>query len=267
METVYHYCPPDIFREIIKNLNIWYSDCTKMNDGDEYAIGYNLLKEIIETGFAYALPILNDITPSNLGDKFDILICSFSHKGDCLSLWRMYADDAAGFSVGISPDELFTGNLVERYCQKKDAVNGGTEIVPVIYSESVFKEKAGKLLKRWAFSEDEELRRKEVRLHALYHELIRLCVMYKSESYIDEREVRSLILKDDCTDGYETSFRNGKQGETKFHELNISFGETSYITEIVCGPKCNMSPNELKKILSDAGLENVRIKRSKIKYR
>jgi len=266
-ENIYHYCPPETFDKIIKNNKIWYSDCTKMNDPSEYSLGYKSIKEIITEEYSYALPLLTEIAPENLGNTFDVLICSFSYNEDCLSLWRSYSKDGQGISIGVSQERLFVGNIVDRYCHKKDSVSGGTEIVPIIYDEVSFKEKIKEQLQHWKFPENEKEQRKKTRLAALRYEFIRLCSIFKSNYYKDEREVRSLIAIDHYTDGYKTKSRNGSYGETKYHELDLGFSGISYIAKIVRGPKCNISTNSIKKCLSEAGLKNIKIKDSKINYR
>ena len=266
-ETIYHYCSIKAFEEIIKNRTIWYSDLRRMNDPDEYALGYCVVREAILGRHPYAQSLIEDIKPDFLGDKYEILICSFSHNGDCLSLWRAYAEYARGVALGFSPERLFTGNLVERYCQKMEPVTGGTEIIPVIYDETVFRERIEAQLRRWRFPEGEEERRKDVRLTALRHELMRLCAVFKSRSYSDEREIRSLIVNSIESDEYHTGTRDGKYGKTKYHELNTCFGEQNYVTEVVLGPKNSYDCDTVQRSLAELGLTSVTVRNSEVKYR
>ncbi len=106
-EILYHYCSNDAFHSIIENKSIRLSSLSQSNDWKEgklvveiiglIAKGDNLSKVKTEG--------LLDIV-SFLEDMVDGLGFCLSNKGDLLSQWRGYADDATGVSIGFSKDFL-----------------------------------------------------------------------------------------------------------------------------------------------------------------
>ena len=102
-ETIYHYCGVESFFGIIRDKELWLSNCRFMNDYaehvgmikrvDDYLEGLSLGEP--QDGFREALRSLMAVPMSPH-------VACFSSAGDVLSQWRAYADDGAGFAIGFS---------------------------------------------------------------------------------------------------------------------------------------------------------------------
>ena len=107
-KTIYHYCGVESFFGIIRDKELWLSNCRFMNDyaehvamirrADEYLRGLALRGP--QDGFRVALRHLMELVPQS-----PYLAC-FSSEPDLLSQWRAYAEDGAGFAIGFSTDAL-----------------------------------------------------------------------------------------------------------------------------------------------------------------
>lgn len=122
---VYHYCSIDVFMKIISSKAIRLSDITKSNDSMEILWITKFIKEIFDDEFqkeiqktqyfeqGYPKETFLELV-DRYSDEFfkeDIrlysyLVCCFSEKGDLLSQWRGYADDANGISIGFEGEVL-----------------------------------------------------------------------------------------------------------------------------------------------------------------
>ncbi|SDH97020.1 DUF2971 domain-containing protein [Nitrosomonas sp. Nm132] len=272
---VYRYTGQDTFLRMLESKDLWFSDITKMNDWDEYMAGYRIVERIITKDFSEKLDILQTVSPSQLNNRFKILICSFSYEDDCLSLWNGYGNYGHGLSIGYSEDDVQNYCLINRFLLKGQPVNGNVWFKPIIYNELTFEKEIRDRINEHSrvtiHINDEKFIEKNVA--SLINDgklglaLMRLCSIYKNEKFKDERETRAVIEISDTVDTYKVETRESNYGNLAYHKLNISFEETNAIKKIVLGPKCKLSEDDVFKKLKTNGLSNVEIARSRISYR
>ena len=156
-KLLYHYCSNEVMINILKKKQLWMTDISHSNDYNElflffpdiyYAIEdlyYNSPFEILykgKIGYQALTLLLRDadyyINKSlQKGDITSFVVC-FSEKGDLLSQWRGYANDAYGFSIGFSKNEL-------NKFSKKECFNGRLSFHKVKY---INKDNANKIIER-----------------------------------------------------------------------------------------------------------------------
>ena len=105
--VLYHYCSNDALFSIISGSSIRLSSLLQSNDTNEGRLVTGLVQDILEehdlsSDHAYELTeLIDDFEALNVG--FGLCL---SEKGDLLSQWRGYANDASGVSIGFSSDYL-----------------------------------------------------------------------------------------------------------------------------------------------------------------
>ena len=108
-DILYHYCSNSAFHSIIENKTIRLSS---LSLGNDYMEGKLVPKIIIEMAKEDATEdkLLYDGIQESISElKKDIDCFGFclSEKGDLLSQWRGYADNASGVSIGFSKSYFF----------------------------------------------------------------------------------------------------------------------------------------------------------------
>ncbi|WP_144243489.1 DUF2971 domain-containing protein [Azospirillum argentinense] len=105
---MYHYCSSNSFWSIVEGQAIWLSDIFKMNDYSELTWGRDVFLGVINANrHAFSCDFIASIEKIvlEIDDYVRPFIASFSAEGDLMSQWRLYADDARGFSLGIKAIE------------------------------------------------------------------------------------------------------------------------------------------------------------------
>ena len=290
---LYHYCSVDKFLKILQSGKFWMTDLASTNDSLEIKHGNKVL-----------LQHYLKVTGINQNETFDLerKIESANHAGyafcmstkdDSLSQWRGYADDGKGIAIGILVEALkdikkgypwyVTGQETYGYEQ-------------VIYTE-------GKV-DRVIFESNEvmELIRKKVNLDNVSINDIRtlitennpdknfidlyknVCIgiapiafFIKNHSFKEECEYRivrrSVLDKIMIFGGGATNIPN--LTDVKYFEKNgkiIGYHEYDYkkynpLREVILGPKCSMSEDEMRYVLTNFQLGNIQIKKSSSSYR
>ncbi len=156
---LYHYCSNEVLINILKNKQLWMTDISHSNDYNELRLFFPDIYYVIEdiynnSPFEMCYKGKKDYQALNLllrnvedyinkslrkGDITSFVVC-FSEKGDLLSQWRGYANDAFGFSIGFSKNEL------TKY-SKKECFNGRLSFHKVEY---INKAKADKIIKKYS---------------------------------------------------------------------------------------------------------------------
>ncbi|MEE9925820.1 MAG: DUF2971 domain-containing protein [Brucella anthropi] len=111
--TIFYYTDEAGFRGIIASKRLWLSDTALLNDPRELHLGMKLLSEAID---AYEDDAVYGVSNRdlqrflldfhNFRQQSTCYACCFSSKGDELPMWRSYADNGAGVSIGIRPTAL-----------------------------------------------------------------------------------------------------------------------------------------------------------------
>lgn len=115
--TLYYYCTLDTFVSIIKNKSIRLNEIGKSNDAlEQKFLAAEIVKNLNEYVKKVVIEKMNDEQVEIISNKIlrDIsqeqpepvwAIC-FSKKGDNLSQWRGYGDNAAGICIGFDYEYL-----------------------------------------------------------------------------------------------------------------------------------------------------------------
>lgn len=268
----YRYAHVGTFLKMLESQTLWFSDLRRMNDWDEYAAGFRMASEIAAEEFPQYTNLLTEISPEQMHADFMVLICSFSLDGDCLSMWRGYGDNGAGAAIGYSYHDIQIQHLGVRYLAKMAPVQGKVQFFSVIYEEADFKENV-----RAYFSQvTTSLASKAVTPHHEFQSmqlgmlkvaLIRLCTLYKNDFFVDERELRGFIEVNEHADPYTLGVRDSGFGQADYHQVQTcSFGVPA-IREVVLGPRCELTVEEVKTKLITCGLSKVNIRQSRGTYR
>jgi len=256
---IYHYCNATAFKGIISTKEVWLTDITKLNDITEYESGFDLILDVLqEKGLAEKPDFLN-IQTDKLNENFQILIGCFSSEGDAGSQWRLYADDSKGLSIGFDENEIDQFNLFNRV-----AANGHQPIIShvklckVHYIKDEFVGKVRSFIDRM----EQSVSPIKDQLTALA--LRRFAVLYKDQYFKDEREIRAVVEIEPCRDeGYAIDIRvNAYKEEARFHKLLTSYQNLSAIKEVIIGPNCSYSPEDVRGMLTEQGIEKVEIRYS-----
>ena len=106
-KVLYHYCSTDSFYKIISDGMIKLSSLSFSNDSREGRLARDTIEKLC---------IENKLSPDKtnhikgvinlLEERTDSHGFCLSERGDLLSQWIMYADDANGISIGFSKEYL-----------------------------------------------------------------------------------------------------------------------------------------------------------------
>ncbi len=259
---IYHYCKQDVFIKILSTQHIWLSDITKMNDPNEYKTGFEIIKELAKEHFATNSEILLYFDAQNINYNFKILAVCFSSKGDMLSQWRAYACDGQGFSIGFDEHKLVQHNLFNRYIEKFNPVLSKIHLHKVQYKKDIFKKEIIKLID--LFNSKNEIYDYKI----LAHLMMDVASTYKDEFYECEDEVRGIITIANVNyDDYLIMSRTTDYGVSEYHSLKTNFYSISAIGEIIIGPKCNSTIEEVENELTKNNINGVKVIKSSGAYR
>ena len=110
---VYHYCSLEAFKSIIENKCLWLCDVQKSNDSQECLLLPERIKKIaeeskfIEQFDSWKRDAVELIFKNLLSSDYHNPVhrttytCCFSNHGDQLSQWRGYTPDASGLCIGF----------------------------------------------------------------------------------------------------------------------------------------------------------------------
>lgn len=291
--VVYHYCSLDTFRSIIENRTLRLSDITKSNDSAEivWAAGYineillDLYRKdstiLLHEGFPEKLlqEMIDHFYAEWFSEEHSIYrlyaIC-FSKKGDLLSQWRGYADDAAGVALGIDTTPLF------QLCD-----GGVFNLEDVIYNETrqkaLIKGRASdfiKDLKQLVRSEPSDIKKSNMELFdTLFRKVYKFSPFLKSPFFAEEQEHRLVLWdsKDHVSvtgENFAGGFRVGKlqylssDGWLRgYTDLSFSEVATPLIKEVILGPKCKAKIKDVQGFLMCNNLYGVQVTESRGTYR
>lgn len=303
--TLYHYCSLQTFQKIMENKSIWLSDVSKSNDSKELAWIKNECQKYISQSwityleakkknefagvrtedfekFQEALELIKDY------DASKCWVFCLSEKKDDLGQWRGYADDGQGISIGFQRD-LF--ELIETIAHRADE-NEELYFKKIKYSQKDIKE----FLYDYAgMSEINEKLTSEEAME-IYKKIAVLTIwnapFFKNEKFRDEKEWRIAYSMSmlDMLDGKKPGISNDKNdlfnavslekfgyviknGELVSHlEMELPILK-NVISSITLGPKCKVTPMELKLYLSSIGMykdskgKPIKILQSQASYR
>lgn len=256
---IYHYCSADVFSSIIKTKEVWLTDITKLNDRIEYSAGADLVNEVLASKGLQVNEFLSQIGVAHLNTTFQILIGCFSLDGDSGSQFRLYADDCHGLSIGFDEGHMELCNLGNRFVDNSlEPITTKVRFRRSEYHRDTFVRKVTD------FIETLEQNNPILKYEMMAVGLQRYAVCYKIPFYKHEEEVRAVIeLQFSRDDRYEIGTRtNAWDEEASYHKLLTSFGELSAIKEVIIGPLCSWSLEQVQAMLASNGLPDVQVKYS-----
>lgn len=262
----YYYCSLSTFINIIKKRQLYLSDPLKMNDYLEADWGLNML---------FASPIYQmmmeranlDFSKNEIQTAFLELknhdsqnyICCFSGNGDLLSQWRGYADEGQGLSVGFDLPKMIDSyyNIYQYdiiYPHKPE------DIIEKSDSETCFEMLGDTISTSYR---EFSIKSREDQLAYFVRELFSLLLKYKNPAFCEEKETRIVydrgpkfddiiykhkaFLHDLSSFDVECHFRlSGNTKITKYYKFDF---EPNCITDIIIGPKCELSSWDIKELL------------------
>jgi hypothetical protein len=259
--TLYHYCAPEVFMEILQSRNLWASDILRMNDCREveYAVTDIIgpLAAECENGhskyFVGAVAAPDQIRNIWGTGKWCTHIACFSSTADLPSQWHCYAKGCTGVAIGFNFAALY------ECCRKFVAT-----LFPVMYDANLQTKLSRKILEN---EKQLEQRRCATSLRKTpLHDALRaeargslglLLPAFKDPKRDTEREWRLLIIQRHD----KSRFTRHTRGEgIGYFELPIIM--PNVVKEIVCGPKCEIDITEIRSLLTDAGLNGAEIRRA-----
>ncbi len=292
---IYHYCTLSTIESILSNRTLRLSDITKSNDSAEltwllqwiqpvfeavYNVEVNKKNEDLMSTeyFEESVKSLVDMSRDKIKNGYMFYVMCFSTHRDLLSQWQGYADDAKGISIGISlkglkeiceglkePIGLKKVEYLGRYREKADILTLLDRHTAAMDKEL---KKVRKVAKRWL----EEKRP----LQQVTHDVLELLPFYKNSFFDQEDEYRicrvvskkdiSTLLsatdsKFDFGDEEEHNpflggihYKVSEDGASSYVDLHIPKME-SIIRDIIIGPKCSLSKEEMKMILRQYGFD------------
>lgn len=276
-QTLYHYTDLNALLGIIQNKKLWLTGAYNLNDHQEikWALSkiYEKLVEYNERCSDNRAELCWQLIELSVGVPY---ICSLSEAPDLLSQWRAYASNGDGVSIGLKKEALPASNrLPINSIIPKDSLS----LHKVIYQETTQNEIIDNLLgKLFQFKELNSEAHTQMSLIA--SNLSGIVSLFKNEAFYEEQEWR-IIHRPFITGNHEiTSSRvnqsisepryrisNGKRLVTYFEYDFWGAKPEDIFSEIILGPRSEVSDYDLSILLGENGLDLIPIKRSKASYR
>ncbi|BCQ35276.1 hypothetical protein ERHA55_29470 [Erwinia rhapontici] len=287
MNTVYHYCSAETFLSVIKYKKLWLGDIRYMNDYMEMKWFMDAFNELLDTELSSeAHKELLENLKNNQALTKPYISC-LSESGDILSQWRAYAQDGHGIAIGFNPNKL--GVIIDSNVGTNKFIKQSLHLNTVSYwDKEKIKNEILKITKQapdvidffaTLDKEFEDLPNSlQSRIVSTCFKLIHLSLHIKNPAFSEEKEVRIIYNhfpkyhKDSNKDNKDykhflasKSFRISSGNLTTHYELPIL---KDAITEIILGPKCNFSSDDIHDYIKANNIHNsVDIKKSTASYR
>lgn len=272
-EVIYHYCSIETFLSILQNCTLRLTDIEKSNDFAERVYMETCIQDEL-------IKLLNKKASNNdievfikdwcqiLYESSNLYACCFSEDGDLLSQWRGYADNGFGVSIGFSKNILEERNE-EKYGLKFQKVSYN------ILEHEQFAKKQAQVIEKC-------LEKKNIysAIAEVFENNIEINSCMKNPAFVEEKEWRLSIAmnpllrinEDKEVQDFQMSkikMYSSKKKIITYLDLNFEKIKQDFVKEIVIGPNCKMSTNDLKQCLSILGYEasKINIIPSKSTYR
>lgn len=284
-DTLYHYCGIGNFLSIIRSKEIWLSSLNLSNDFKE---GRMVRETILRLARDKNLP---ESTQQRLVDSLKFFDTSLhglgfclSEKGDLLSQWRGYAEDAFGVSIGFNREFL-----------KKLALQNNLGFNQIAYDQSQHDEILSSIFQNlwesikngafsipgsltYSFSPDSAKRPEQAALTStetndpltkFAKELLKITSSLfelKGADFREEFEWRLISLlpyhpSEKCL------FRMSKNRIIPYRIFTMEKYSCPIINEVVLGPKQETPIEVVQSLLEQAGFSNVTVRNSDASYR
>lgn len=275
----YYYCSLDTFLNIVKTKTIFLSDPLKMNDAQEIKWYLNKINdtELFERiSMRAGIELTCDDLLRSLEERgqHSIFISCFSQNPDLLSQWRAYANDGQGVAIGFHLDKLkkadnfFLDEII--YTDNVDDDPSHIENPAEIVADTI-----GTVYKELNITDRQE------QIDVFLHELIPVMGKYKNPAFKEEAEIRLMYCDDLKFEKilsefnaftepfnvleFEHDFRtSGSNDITEFIKLPF---DPEDIADIVIGPKCSLTVNNVKNIVKQKIGIDTQVTKSSASYR
>ena len=276
-DLVYHYTSAQGLRGIVENDRLWATHVRCLNDFREIEHGCDVVRATLtKQREGKASEVVREfldlaLTSFNLNEQLDVCVACFSENGDLLSQWKMYGDDARGFSIGVPWERLLNlGGAGFKYFVSR-----------VIYERTTQEAVVGEILGRTLAG-----------LNALTKDLthdaavpwIRQCckvfqdsvwmmlVVFKDPAFAAEREWRAIkVVTADVVEAVKYRDVAGQRApyvELDFEGSFLLKGEKMPIRRVYLGPTATAEAiAAIKSVLSTHGHEHVEFVSSKVPLR
>ncbi|MEC7765177.1 MAG: DUF2971 domain-containing protein [Pseudomonadota bacterium] len=283
--TLFQFTSLNGFRGIVGSKELWFSDIRTLNDPRELVFGLGRVRPTLQNIIRKNDKWDNDLFRPLLEQAYnyikttDLFACSFCLSGDAMPLWQRYGDSGKGISIGFRPRAI-----LDIHCriQRVDYV---VEDTPTDEMEKAF------------FDLLEPIARLGVRpdpaqVIKIVGKMVSICTATKHESWKYEEEVRAVFAQSEQS-GYESmsSFlgrfrsndeiapyrkplkREGAGGEVSYIPFKYGkkrgkdYDPSQSIEKVIVGPFAQITPPEVRAILSSEGFENFEVKLSECVWR
>jgi hypothetical protein len=267
-EVLYHYCSVAALLSILQNRSIHLSSLKLSNDSMEGRHPMQTMMRMASTAklSSDARERLESLLRL-LDRRFDSLGFCLSEKGDLLSQWRGYADDAKGASIGFSRKVLETckkGRLLRvdyDVTSHERRLSGPFEKLKHLAEAHEFEASTLSGQTTW----EAKSRKTADGLIESIVDLVPILFQLKESTFEEEQEWRLLTAWNG--DRPDMGFRASSNRIEPF--LNVPFDEFDgqVIVELKIGPQ-NFTPYRVVQALTkSAGLADLKISRSLVTYR
>lgn len=285
--TLYHYCSNAAFYSITTSRKLRLSLLTMSNDAKEGWHAVEMVERLLPGEFKHRDAAIEKLKV--VMNMLSALGFCLSERGDVLSQWRGYADDAKGVAIGFSRDAL--EKAIDQFSSERLIVR----LAPVAYGqeflETLMKDdlapiiqhfNAGKMntpvrgLSLLALSESELRKEQETLQKAsseLYWMLMRLAnyaYMVKSPFFAEEKEWRllSLVTVQDGKLALDApGFVASADGLKPYREFPEERFDPKLITKVIIGPRHQTPTHVMRLFLDSIGFQHVELTRSNGTYR
>jgi hypothetical protein len=295
---IYHYCSPSTLLAILRTKTLRLADVSEMNDSMERQWGLDALaEELASRGDNLPDVVLSTVEQAIKGarDGAMCLASCFSSQGDVLSQWRAYADNGAGFAIGVDPFALehMPITLLE-ICYDRQAqagrISDGLDHVLELYSaigqdEDDFVDVVGDEESTPEGNDVPPHIRAQVKRYVRSAQfLVYDLVAFKNPAFSEESEVRIVHFAsvdednghrvDLVSNGFPDKWQGrpapvidfSMRGSVPVCHVDVPISADA-IREVVIGPRANVSDLALMRLLSSLGFPHVETSRSVATYR
>jgi hypothetical protein len=252
--TLHHYTDAAGLLGILDRKCIRAGNVRYMNDSSELSYVSEVIAKVAKGLDSTAQTeasrtFLRVLRESPLRHQFpdtEVYAACFSEKWDVLSQWRAYANDGAGYAVGLTCSPRF--QVISPDPNHAKSIQVAAKLHKVIYAERDHVVRVlpwiGELVRAL---DGRSFSTPEARDQGVFHALIQvklyvipLGVTMKNPGFVEEAEWR-LVVSDDASGqllGHRTQFRPSRFGLSPFVELQEVSGELPLVS-LANGPKLN----------------------------
>lgn len=275
MNTLYHYTDLNALLSIIKNKQLWLTGANNLNDHKEISWTTTILAEklsTLATKQKEKADLLWHIYNHSLGVPF---ICSLTSEPDLLSQWRGYGDSAHGVAIGFRREALPSSERIPFLSAvRADSIS----LHQVIYERALQEGLIDEILSP-IFSHQRLDEQTHLAISSAAAALNGLATLLKNPAFSEEKEWRiihrPMIMGRQGTNETNVMLsisapkhRIARNRLITYFEYDLIPNDRgSVFSELVLGPKCEISEYDLSIFLTLNGLSDLPIKKSVASYR